>query len=362
MSYFLSFISAFILSIFFTKIVKKLSFKFKILDYPNSDPKRKIHKVPMPLLGGVALFFSFFLTLGFVFFFKFWSSGLINFNNIAGVFLASFVLIVGGVWDDKKNLNPFFQFFFSFLAVLIIIFSGIGIEHINHPFTERLVFLESSKIELFVINNFSYHFSWPADLISFVWLLLVIYAIKLLAGLDGLVPGITLIGALIVAFFCLFTAFHQPQVAVLSLILAGVSIGFLFFNFHPAKIFLGNSGEMFLGLMIGVLAIISGSKIAIFLLILGVPILDLVWVFLRRIIKEKKSPFQADKKHLHFRLLNFGFSHRGAVVFLWGLSLVFGLIGLLFPQTKIKILALGILILMMIVLATVVTKKRKCVS
>ncbi len=359
MNYLIFFTTAFIFSIIFTKIFRKLAIRYKILDYPEKAPERKIHKKPIPLLGGLALYFSFFLILFLVFLLKIWPEGNVLPKHLFAVFIGSTILIIGGILDDKKNLKPIYQLIFSILAILVIIASGIGIKYINNPFGEGLIFFEKIKIKILTIKGIPYYFSWPADLITFIWLLIMIYAIKLLAGLDGLVPGITSIGALMIFFLCLLTPFYQPDVGTLAIILAGVSLGFLIFNFHPAKIFLGTAGETFSGFMLGTLAIISGSKIATLLLVLGIPVLDLIWVILRRIFKEKHSPMLADKKHLHYRLLDFGFSHRGVVIFLWTLALTFGLIGILFPTTKIKILALGILIVVMIVLAILVTRKRR---
>lgn len=358
MIYLIVFFIALFLSINFTKICQWLAFRFGVIDDPGRDPERRIHKKPIALLGGLALYLSFFITLFIILIFNQWPKGEILFKNLIGVFIGSTILIIGGILDEKKDFKPKYQFIFSILAILIVIIFGVGIKYINNPFGSGLFFLENTKIQILSINGLPYYFTWPADLVTFIWLFLVIYAIKLLAGLDGLVPGVISIGSLIVFCFCLFTVFTQPQVAFLAIILAGVSLGFLIFNFHPAKIFLGTSGEMFLGLMIGVLAVISGSKIATLLLILGIPILDLIWVIGRRVFKEKHSPFRADRKHLHFRLLDIGFSHRGAVIFLWILSFIFGLIGLLFPATKIKMLAFLILILVMSVLAIFLTKKQ----
>jgi len=357
MIYLLSFFLSLIFSVFFTKIFKFLAIKYKILDYPETAPERKIHQKPIPLLGGLALYFSFFLTIFLIFLFKIWPNGNVSLKHLLALFLGSTILIIGGVIDEKKNLKPALQLIFSILAVLTIIAFGIGVKYINNPFGKGLIFLEKNKIEILKIKGVPYYFSWPADLITFIWLLLIIYAIKLLAGLDGLVPGISVIGGMIISFLCLLTKFYQPDVGLLAIILTGVSLGFLFFNFHPAKIFLGTSGETFLGFLLGILAIISGGKFATLLLVLGIPILDLIWVIFRRIFKEKKSPMIADRKHLHYRLLDFGFSHKKAVIFLWLVSLSFGLIGLLFPTTKIKIFALIFLIIFMIILAILVTGK-----
>lgn len=358
MNYLIIFFVAFVLAVILTKISGWLAKKFNIVDDPSREAERKIHRKPIPLLGGLGLYLAFFISLLIIIIGNQWLSKEIPLKNLVGVFIASTILVIGGLIDEKKNLKPIFQFIFSILAVLAVMAFGVGIKHINNPFGPGLIFLENYKIEIIRISGIPYYFSWPADIITFVWLLLVIYAIKLLAGLDGLVPGVVSIGSLIIFCFCVFTAFVQPQVALLAIILAGVSLGFLIFNFHPARIFLGTSGEMFLGLMLGVLAVISGSKIATLLLILGIPILDLIWVILRRIFKEKRSPFQADRKHLHFRLLDCGFSHCGAVIFLWLLSLIFGLIGLLFPTTGTKMIALLFLAIVMIILAMILTFKK----
>jgi UDP-GlcNAc:undecaprenyl-phosphate GlcNAc-1-phosphate transferase len=189
-----------------------------------------------------------------------------------------------------------------------------------------------------------------ADFLTFIWLMGMMYTTKLLDGLDGLVSGITIIGALIIAAISLNKVVAQPNTALIAIILAGAFLGFLIFNFHPAKIFLGEGGSLFAGLMLGVLAIISGSKIATTLLIVGIPILDVLWVIGRRVFTRKPLGL-ADKKHLHFRLLDVGFSHRQAVIFLYVLTALFG-VAALFLQTFQKLIALIILSLVMLILAS----------
>jgi len=187
----------------------------------------------------------------------------------------------------------------------------------------------------------------------------MIYTTKLLDGLDGLVSGITIIGSIVLFFLSLTPGVIQPETALLCIILAGASLGFLFFNFHPAKIFLGETGSTFTGFMLGTLAIISGGKIATALLIMGIPILDVLWVIGRR-LWQRQSPFRsADRKHLHFRLLDIGFSHRGAVLFLYVVSAMFGSVALS-VQGKYKLVVLVVLVIFMLVLgAVVVLKARK---
>ena len=183
----------------------------------------------------------------------------------------------------------------------------------------------------------------------------MMYTTKLLDGLDGLVSGISAIGAIIIFLLTTMTKYYQPDTALLSLIFSACCIGFLIFNFNPAKIFLGEGGSLFTGFMLGVLSIISGGKIATALLIMGIPILDAAWVILRRIF-EGKSPFKtADRKHLHFRLLDLGMNQKQTVIFMYFLSAGFG-ISTLFLQSKSKLIALGVLALVMLIIGFVVLK------
>jgi UDP-N-acetylmuramyl pentapeptide phosphotransferase/UDP-N-acetylglucosamine-1-phosphate transferase len=214
-----------------------------------------------------------------------------------------------------------------------------------------VMYLDTIKIKIFTINNLPYHIVLLADLFAFFWLMTMTYTTKFLDGLDGLVSGITTICAVILFALSLNKEVAQPETALLAIIFAGASLGFLIFNFHPAKIFLGEGGSLYTGFMLGVLAIISGAKIATALLILGIPLLDVLWVIFRRIFL-KSSPFMADKKHLHFRLLDIGLSHRMAVALLWLLSLIFG-IAALFLGSQQKLISLIILFILMIILAII---------
>lgn len=347
MFYFFAFISSFILSIFLTPFIRRLALKNKIVDYPAP---RKIHSRPIPLLGGVAIFLSFFIVLTFfAFFTPYILEKSISLKQLLGVFIAGLFLMLGGFLDDKYNLPPKKQFIWPLMAVLTVIVSGIGVKYITNPFG-GIINLELKKIFILRFNEMPYYLSWPADLLTLIWLLGMIYTAKFLDGLDGLASGITAIGAFIIFGLCLFTAFYQPEIGFLAIILAGAVSGFLVFNWHPAKIFLGEGGSVFCGFMLGVLAIISGGKFAATLLVTGIAFLDLIWVILRRLFWERHSPFLADKKHLHFRLLDAGFSQRQAVIFLYLLALIFGL-STFFLKSAGKLIALGILSGLMISLA-----------
>jgi len=173
------------------------------------------------------------------------------------------------------------------------------------------------------------------------------YTTKLLDGLDGLVSGLGAIGAFIIFLFTITTKYYQPDIGLAALILAGACLGFLVFNWHPAKIFLGEGGSLLVGFLLGVLAIISGGKIAIALLVMGLPILDVAWTIVRR-LADGKNPFRfADRLHLHHRLYDLGLGQRRTVLIYYLISTVFGL-SALFLQSQGKMLALAVLLMIML--------------
>lgn len=337
--YLFAFLLAFILTFCFTYLVRKLALRYQIVDRPFLS--RKIHKRTTPLLGGLALFFGILITLGyFCLFTDKMFGGYMLPKYIIGLLLGGAILIFGGILDDKYNLKPYQQFIWPLAAVIIIISSGIGINYITNPLGEAIQ-LDQIKIKIFEWRGLPYNFVLFADLFTLVWLLGMIYTTKFLDGLDGLVSGITVITSFILFFLSISPKVIQPETAIVAIIVAGAAAAFLCWNFHPAKIFLGEGGSTLCGFLLGTLAIISGGKIATALLCIGIPILDALWVILRRLLS-KASPFFGDKKHLHFRLLDIGFSHRFAVIFLWLLSATFGMTAL-FLQGKEKVVALVIL-------------------
>lgn len=349
-----AFLISILLTICLVPLMRRLARYYKIVDYPSES--RKIHKKPTPLLGGLAVFLGFFISVGIVLWLEpTWLNASLKLKNLIGLFIGGLILMVGGVLDDKYNLKPSRQIIFSILATLVVIASGIGIREITNPFGGVIDLARWERV-LFWWQGVGYRLTLPADLFTFIWLLGMTYTTKFLDGLDGLVSGITVIGAMMIFFLTTMTKWFQSEVGLIAMIAAGAFLGFLVWNWHPAKIFLGTGGSTFAGFLLGALAIISGGKIATTLLVLGVPILDTAWVILRRIFWEKKSPAQADSKHLHFRLLDVGFSHRGAVLFLYALSALFGA-ATLFLQSKEKLIALGSMAILMILLAIFLIRK-----
>jgi len=320
---------AVVFSLSFTPLIKKLAVNLNIVDRPK---KIKIHKKPTPLLGGLAIFLSFTLTT-----LIFWQLGYIkdvkiNDAYITAILAGGLILMAGGYFDDRYNLKPYKQIIFPILAIITILFAGIRVQYITNPL--------GGILELGLNLGI---------LISFFWILGMTYTTKFLDGLDGLAAGITTIGSIIIFIVSLYWDVPSSGTSILALILAGSCLGFLVFNWHPAKIFLGEGGSVFCGFMLGILAIISGSKIATALLIMGIPILDVLWVIIQR-IWHKKSPAKGDRFHLHYRLLEIGFSHQQAVIFLYLITAAFGVTSLFLHSTG-KIMALAILAVFMIILA-----------
>jgi UDP-GlcNAc:undecaprenyl-phosphate GlcNAc-1-phosphate transferase len=278
-------------------------------------------------------------------------AGKLEYHHWLGFFTGACFLMIGGFLDDKYSMPAGIQIIWPLLAVASIIAGGVGISKISNPL-DGLIFLDSFKISLWQINNTTYYIVILADLFTLIWLMGMMYTTKLLDGVDGLVSGMAAIGGLIIFLFTTTTQYYQPDIALASLIFSAACLGFLVFNWHPAKIFLGEGGSLLLGYILGVLAIISGGKVAIALLIMGIPILDVGWTILRRLYYGK-NPFKfADKKHLHHRLLDLGLGQRKTVLFYYIMALAFGG-SALFLQSGGKFYAL--LLLFIIMLAIVVT-------
>ncbi len=334
MEYLIVFSCSFLISFISVFFVKKLAWRFHVLDKPGFW--RKIHSSPMPLMGGLSIFTGFLITSAYLVFFTDYIIGkYIDVSVMIGMWIGGAILMFGGILDDKKNLDPIKQFFFPVISIVIVIFSGIKIAHITNPFGGTIGFDGLPIISI---------------VLTFFWLLGMSYTTKILDGLDGLTTGITLIGAFVIFLISLFFGpAILPEMGMLSIILAGALFGFLIFNWHKASIFLGEGGSLFCGFMLGVLAIITDGKIAITLLIMGVPIIDLLLVIVRRFIRKESAFSHSDKKHLHFQLLEIGLSHRFAVLFLYFLTIIFGVTGL-FLNSIGRLAAFAILSLSVLVI------------
>lgn len=323
---------AVLFTVFFVWTVKYLAVRFGVLDHPTEE--RKKHKKATPLLGGLGIFLSFFIVL-----FIFREDilvGDLEVRHWMGVFVGACFLMVGGFLDDKFNIRAGWQIVCPVLAAISVIWGGVSIEKITNPFG-GIIDLEMGLV---------------SSVFIFLWLMGMMYTTKLLDGVDGLVSGVVAIGALVIFLFTTTTKYYQADIAIAALVLSTCCFGFLLFNWHPAKIFLGEGGSLFLGFILGVLAIISGGKIAIAVLVMGIPIMDVIWIMFSR-IRNKQNPFTfSDRKHLHFRLVDLGLSQRKTVLIYYLFSAVFGL-SALFLQSMGKVFAILLLIFIMMTMITV---------
>jgi len=317
---------------------RRLAIEYRALDMPRGQ--RKIHKLPMPLWGGLGIAATIciavlFLGLDGSIFQKITSWQLIGFA--AGILVLNF----GGLLDDKFDLKPGQAILFPVVAALIVIFTGTTIGHVTHPGTSGALFLDWWTWQPF--NGF-FKLVLPSDALAFVWLMVAMYAAKISDGLDGLVTGIAVIGATMVGALSALPTYYQPASAILAALVTGSYLGFLPRNMHPAKQFLGEGGATMAGFCLGFLAIVSSAKIAIAMAAMAVPVADVAIVVLRRVLNGKPW-YKGDSSHLHFRLLAAGLPHRSIVWLLWLISAAAGVTALLL-QTRGKIFLVLILALM----------------
>jgi UDP-GlcNAc:undecaprenyl-phosphate GlcNAc-1-phosphate transferase len=338
--FFLVFLASFLLALFFTRLVIYLAHRWKILDNPQVAD-RKIHKQNTPLLGGLAIYATLLSVI-----FILWSQGQLLDARMPGTLviyflLAGLVLLINGYLDDKYNLSAKFTIWGPVLAAAIMLAGGLKIGYVT-SWQGGVLYLDQ------LFGSFVGFANILMLGLTFLWLLGMTYTTKFLDGVDGLASGIGLIASLVIFIVSLSWDVVGSTTSLLALSLAGACLGFLIWNWHPAKIFLGESGSTLIGFTLGVLAIISGSKIATALLVMGLPILDAFWVIIWR-FKHHKPIWQGDSQHLHFRLLGAGLSQRQVVLFISLISLLFGLVSIFFT-TKAKVGALSFLLIFMFLL------------
>ncbi|MBU0625527.1 undecaprenyl/decaprenyl-phosphate alpha-N-acetylglucosaminyl 1-phosphate transferase [Patescibacteria group bacterium] len=358
MTFFIIFIGAFGLSILTTVFVRGLARHFGVLAEPGG---RRLHKKAVPLLGGVALFIALVLIVVVLTSFGWLPGSHIKAKYLVGIIAAAGLLSFGGALDDRYELKPWQQFIWPFLAVLAVIVVGIGVNYITNPFG-GLIELNKYIMTAVWIDGIPYKLTILADIFTLAWLMTMTYTTKFLDGLDGLVVGLTVIGGLVIAAVSLMREVAQPDTAILALAIAGVFAGFLVFNIYPARIFLGEGGSTLAGFLLGILAIISGGKIATTLLVLGLPLFDAAIVIIRRLVRGK-SPFGGDRSHLHFLLVDSGLPQRSVVLLYWFLAALFGISTLILPGPQ-KVTAIGVaLSLLLVILAgALIMQKRNSIK
>jgi UDP-N-acetylmuramyl pentapeptide phosphotransferase/UDP-N-acetylglucosamine-1-phosphate transferase len=331
--FFLIIFGALIVSAVLTWVIRRTAFAMGVCDEPVGG--RKIHEKRTALWGGGATGTTIVLVLISILPFL---GGLetvfgLRHLQVIGFAFGVTILMIGGMFDDAFSLPPWVQFCFPLAASIVIVMSGSGIVQITNPLGGGAWSLVWQRVPLFggVI------ISWPADILTVLWLLVVTYAMKMLDGLDGLVAGLTIISALLIAGLASSIAYLQPGVALLALSIAAIHLGFVRFN-RAGSIFLGEAGSTIAGFSLGVLSIISGAKVATAAIALGIPIVDIGIVVIGRLARGA-SPFRGDDTHIHHRLIKAGLSPSTVVRIIWAAAAVFGLAALTM-QTKGKIFLL----------------------
>ncbi|HCB18759.1 TPA: hypothetical protein DEP34_00025 [Candidatus Uhrbacteria bacterium] len=336
-------ILAFVLAFFGTVAVTRVALRFGLIDRP--DESRKVHHHPIPQLGGLAIYVAVgTVTFVVLLFTPFLTSGEITYHHYVGILLGGLLLMIGGIVDDRYRLPPSLSIVAPACAALLAIVCGVEVEKLTNPFGG-----------VFTLA------AWQSDLLVFAWLMGVMYTTKFLDGLDGLATSVSSIGILMMMLLALTITYYQPDVALFAAIILGALLGFLFWNYHPASIFLGEGGSTLVGFLLGVLAVISGGKLATALLVLGIPIMDVLWVILRRGKQGGlRALFRGDRKHLHHRLLDLGWGQRRVVLFYVFVSTSCGILALLL-QSDEKLVALIILAVLMILGASYLVHKERVV-
>lgn len=302
-----------------TGLIKIIATKYHLYKYTTSH---QIDNRVISRLGGVAIWFTF-LAL-FLIYFDVTPPRL-------GLLLGMTLIFLMGLADDFYNLPAKVKLIWQIVAVVVAVSMGVHIGQVTNPLGGVIILTPV----------------WDY-LLSVGWLVVVINALNVLDGLDGLAAGASSIFAVILFCLSFFVIVNQPDTAMMAVLLLATVMGFLIWNWYPAKIFMGDSGSNALGFLIGGLAIISGAKIATAALVLGFPILDLLWAAWRR-VREGRSPFSADREHLHHRLLDAGVPHRDAVLIILAIIALFGVVSLL-SGTLAKLGALVGAVLLMIIL------------
>ncbi|MFS0775289.1 MraY family glycosyltransferase [Neobacillus sp. 3P2-tot-E-2] len=307
---FITLIVCFVISILITPLIKKLAVSIGATDKPN---QRKVHQSTMPRLGGLAIFISFILGMFIL--------QPVNPASIA-ILIGGFIIVFTGICDDLFELSAKYKLLGQLVAAFSVVFLGdLQVIFINLPFGGHL------------------EFGYLSIPITILWIVGITNAINLIDGLDGLAAGVSSIALVTISGMALIQG-NMFVVAVGAIVLMG-TLGFLYHNFHPASIFMGDTGALFLGFIISVLSLLGYKNVTFIsfiipVIILGVPISDTFFAIMRRIIN--KQPLSApDKSHLHHCLLRLGYTHRQTVLLIYAMAAFFGLVAVIYSQARIGV-------------------------
>ncbi|OEF97660.1 undecaprenyl-phosphate alpha-N-acetylglucosaminyl 1-phosphate transferase [Desulfuribacillus alkaliarsenatis] len=333
MIYGVFFVIAFGISFLITPQIKKLAIAIGAVDQPE---QRKVHSKVMPRMGGLAICLAFFIPLIMVLKFNILhiSSPIFTEQQIIGFLIGGAIIILVGLIDDKYQISAKYKFLGQLIAASIVIYSGIQVQFITLP------------------DQGVFEFGWLSIPITLLWIIGITNALNLIDGLDGLAAGVASIALATISIIGF--AMGNVIVAFMALLLLASTLGFLVHNFYPAKIFMGDTGALFLGYNLAIFSILGFKHVTLIsfiipILILGVPIADTLFAIVRRFLS-KQAISEPDKHHLHHCLLKMGCSHRQTVLIIYTISMFFSATAIIFTQAEAW-MALTILGLLFIVFA-----------
>ncbi len=334
-------LSSFLLTLVLALFALRMFPRWGLMDRPH---RYGLSRKSIPYYGGLVIFLSFLLSV-FIF--------VPITKAVVGLLVGATLIVVVGFLDDLLGLSPFIRLFVQLLSALILVFAGIGIYSINFPFLGVLDFSYPIVGGIMVVSA----------VFTVLWVMTLVNVMNFVDGISGLSSGVAFVSGLTIFFLSINPSLHadissQVGVATIALILALTGLAFLIFDFPKPRILMGDTGSTFLGFVIATLAIFSGGKVATAFLVLGIPILDMVWVVLRRVFSGKKF-WEGDLKHLHHRLMDLGFSERQVVILYLFITAFFGFAAVLLVSSQQKffmIISLAVLMLLLAVSLVLVPK------
>lgn len=316
-------------------VVRRNAIKAGYYDAPG---ERKIHTQPIPRLGGVAIWLGFMLALGLIS--LLYQSPVLS-SALPGVLTGGTMIFFLGLLDDLFTLSPYLKLAVQCLAALAAFGLGVQINNLDLP-----------GAQLLVLNALSLP-------VTVVWLVGLMNAMNFIDGIDGLAAGVTTLSALTLTVVAMFT--HQPSSALLAAVLAGASLGFLVYNFHPARIFMGDSGALFCGFVLACIAVtgVLKTKVVVMLLpmfVLSVPILDITYSVFRRLLRGQ-NPFLPDADHIHHQFLKAGIGQIKTVTYLYSLCVVGGLVAVWYVNDlPVYLASLAGMVLLAVILIAIIRR------
>lgn len=312
---------SFVMAILITPLVRRFAFLIGAVDHPNA---RKVHLRTMPRIGGLAIFIAFLIGYSLLL-------PTSRYND--AILIGAVVIILTGLIDDRFQLNARIKLMGQMIATVVVLNAGMRIELVNLPFDQQL-----------------YLGAWSIP-VTCLWLIGITNAINLIDGLDGLAAGVSSIALGTIALLAIIQG--NVYLTMMALLLLASTLGFLVHNFYPAKIFMGDTGALFLGYMLAVFSLIGFKNVTLFslvvpVLLLGLPISDTIFAIVRRLV-QGRPPMSPDKSHMHHQLIDMGFTTRQAVLLMYGMTFFFGIASILFAKTTM----LGAIVTFVIVLIVI---------